>query len=115
VRARIPRGPGETEAGFTTAVIALARLHGWVVYHPLPLRTKAGEWRTGTQGDVGYPDLTCVRAGRLVVAELKVRTAVRPEQDIWLNRFAAVPGAEVFVWKPRDWPEIEATFAPAAG
>jgi hypothetical protein len=119
VRARAPRGPGvtETEAGFTTAVIALARLHGWVVNHQLPLRTARG-WATGTQGDVGFPDVIAVKGGRLIIAELKVKTAVRPEQDIWLNRFAAVPGAEVYVWRPVDWNRIVATFGeplPPAG
>lgn len=98
----------ETEAGFTTAVVGLAKLYGWLCFHPLPLRTARG-WATGTQGDIGYPDLTCVRGGRLVVAELKVKTAVRPEQAVWLDRFRSVPGAEVFVWKPADWPAIVAT------
>jgi hypothetical protein len=123
MKGRLPRGPGETEAGFTTAVIALARLHGWMVYHALPLRTKAGEWRTGTQGDVGFPDVIAVKAaggrvGRLVVAELKVKTAVTPQQDIWLNRFATVPGVEVYVWRPHQWNEILAVFGeplPPAG
>lgn len=100
----------ETEAGFTRAVVDLARLYGWLVNHQIPLRTKRG-WATGTQGDIGFPDIIAVRTGRLVVAELKVKTAVRPEQAAWLDRFRAVPGAEVFVWKPADWDTITAVLA----
>ena len=30
-----------------------------------------------------------------------------PEQERWLRGLAAA-GAEVYVWRPGDWPEIEA-------
>ena len=110
----------ETEAGFTRAVVELARAYGWLCWHPLPLRTGKGEWRTGTQGDVGYPDITAVRGGVMVVAELKSATGrVRPEQEAWLSRLAGVPGVVARTWRPKDWPAIEATFRgevlPAAG
>jgi hypothetical protein len=47
----------------------------------------------------------------VVFAELKVgRNPTTEAQDAWLSRLAAVPAAEVFVWRPADWPAIEATF-----
>lgn len=108
----------ETEAGFTKAVVDLATAFGWLVTHPLPLRSSKG-WRTGTQGHVGYVDITATKGGRLVLAELKVgRNKPTPEQRRWLDELALVPGATVRLWTPGDWPEIEATFTatrPAPG
>lgn len=105
-----PSAAKETEAGFTTAVVNLAKLYGWLVYHALPLRTARG-WATGTQGDPGLPDIVATKGGRVVFAELKVgRNPTTEAQDAWLSRLAAVPAAEVFVWRPADWPAIEATF-----
>lgn len=94
-------GAAETEAGFCRAVIALARLRGWMVFHPLPLRTARG-WATGTQGDAGYPDLTLARGGRVILAELKTdKGRLRPDQAAWLAAAGAV------VWRPSMWAEIE--------
>lgn len=98
----------ETEAGFLEAVIALARLRGWKCFHPRPARTAAG-WRTALQGDAGWPDLVLCRPPRLIIAELKTeRGRVTPEQDTWLQALALVPDVHVFVFRPHDWPAIEA-------
>lgn len=100
-----------TEAEFTRMVIQFAKLHGWRVAHFRPAMTKSGKWVTAVQGDgKGYPDLTLVRAGRLIFAELKVGRRNKPtaEQKVWLADFAEVPGVLAVVWRPEDWPEIEA-------
>lgn len=97
----------ESEAGFTKTVLRLAKIRGWKSAHFRPARTKDG-WRTAVSGDgVGYPDLTLIRDGRLVVAELKTEKAPkpRPDQQAWLDAFEAT-GACVFVWRPSDWPSI---------
>lgn len=117
-RAKLPHpapAAGEPETRFTTRVVDLARGNDWLAMHQIPLRTEKG-WATGVQGDTGFPDVIAVRANadgtaRVVVAELKVKTAVKPEQELWLAAFRGVPGVEVFVWRPIDWTEIEATFA----
>jgi hypothetical protein len=94
---------GETEAGFLRAVIDLARLHGWLVYHPLPLRTAKG-WATGTQGDAGFPDLTLAKGGRVILAELKTDAGKLTElQQRWVRASGAA------VWRPAMWAEIAAT------
>lgn len=100
--------PGPSEAEFTSQVLQLARLRGWRTLHLRPARTAHG-WRTAVQGDgAGWPDLVLVRGGRLVVAELKVgRGRLSPSQTDWLDAFRLVPGVEVHVWYPRDFPEIE--------
>jgi len=107
------RLPAITEAEFTRMVIQFAQLHGWRVAHFRPAQTKAGKWVTAVQGDgKGYPDLTIVRRGRLIFAELKVgRNPTTPEQEQWLADFAEVPGVLAVVWKPADWPAIEKELA----
>src|SRR5262245_40829737 len=98
-----------SEAAFQRQVIELARLCGWRVAHFRPARTARG-WRTPVQGDgKGFPDLLLVRGDVLAVAELKADDAWPPEADqaTWLAAFARV-GVQVFIWRPRHWPEIEA-------
>lgn len=96
----------ETESGFTRAVLELAKLHGWRSAHFRPAMTAKG-WRTPVQGDgAGFPDLVLVRGCRLIFAELKSATGkVKPEQTEWLLRLGGA-GAEVFIWRPKDWAEI---------
>lgn len=97
----------ETEAGFTRAVVEFARLHGWLVYHALPLRTARG-WATGTMGDAGLPDIVAAKGGRVILAELKTaRGRLTELQERWVREAGAV------VWRPSDWADIEATFAAA--
>jgi hypothetical protein len=58
-------------------------------------------------GDVGYPDLTLVRGGRMVFAELKAQDGrLSAEQTAWLDALKQTK-AEVYVWKPSDWPTIK--------
>lgn len=97
----------QSEADFTAQVLELARIRGWRRAHFRPARTAKG-WRTAVQGDgVGFPDLVLIRGSRLVVAELKTnRGRVRPEQSEWLAAFVTA-GAETYLWRPSDWPEIE--------
>lgn len=96
----------ETEAGFTTAVMQLAKLHGWRAVHFRPARTDKG-WRTAFQGDAGFPDCVLVRGPRLIFAELKsAKGRVAPEQTEWLLRLGGA-GAEAYIWRPADWETIQ--------
>ncbi|HJZ56769.1 MAG TPA: hypothetical protein VKE74_17510 [Gemmataceae bacterium] len=98
------------EAGFTQAVIQLARLHGWRCAHFRAARTVGG-WRTPVSGDVGFPDLVLARRERLVVAELKIgRGRPTDEQSAWLSAFTAA-GVQAFIWTPELWTEIEETLS----
>jgi hypothetical protein len=103
------------EASFQACVIETARLAGWRVVHFRRARTAHG-WKTPIAGDAtGWPDLTLVRPPRLVFAELKsARGKLRDEQSDWLAVLRLLPGAEVFVWRPDDWPEVVETLTGTA-
>jgi hypothetical protein len=96
-----------TEAEFLTQVLQLATLYRWRTAHFRPGRTATG-WRTALQGDAkGWPDVVFVRE-RIIFAELKrdSRAKATPEQQAWRAALTQA-GAEVYVWTPADWSEIE--------
>ena len=104
------RALAETEDDFQAAVIQLAELLGWMLYHVTNVR---GRLRSHTSS--GFPDLVLVRGLRCLFIELKTDSeSPSPEQDRWLSALLAVPGLEVDVWRPRDWPHIERTLGVAA-
>ena len=79
------------EDDLQAAVIDLARMLGWLVYHTHDSR----------HSGKGFPDLVMChpRSGALLFAELKSVTGrVTPEQDEWL-RALAVRGV-AFLWRP---------------
>ena len=118
-----------SEYGWQLEVVKAARDRGWRVWY-LPdwvYRLIARDFRTRRRADrdwpdKGFPDVWCVRGepdgrGRLLVAELKSATGrVEPEQRTWLKLLGAVPGVEVYVWKPGDWAQTLAVLdgQPAA-
>jgi hypothetical protein len=80
-----------TERALQSAVIELARMRGWLVYHTY----------LSARSEPGFPDLVLVheQSGALVFAELKSdRGKVTAAQDRWL-RALALRGA-AFVWRP---------------
>lgn len=91
-----------TERVWTRHVIQLAQALNWRVVHFRPARTTKG-WRTAVEGDgIGFPDVLCLRADRLVVAELKTeRGKPQQAQTDWLSAWQAA-GAETFIWRPSD-------------
>ena len=65
-----------SEKQFQQAVIDMARLHRWLVYHTHDSR----------RSDPGFPDLTLVRDGRLIFAELKTEKGKATyDQVFWLH------------------------------
>ena len=96
----------QNEASFQKMVIQYAELSGWRVYH---VTNVSGRLRATTSP--GFPDLVLVRGERMVFAELKTdRGKTTKAQDEWLSALRQTP-AEVFLWRPRDWDEIERTLA----
>jgi len=98
-----------SEAAFQQQVIDLAGLRGWLVAHFRVAQNSKGRWRTPVAGDgAGFPDLVLVR-DRVIFAELKSeRGRTTLQQREWLQALEAA-GVEVFVWRPRDWNEVERT------
>jgi hypothetical protein len=87
-----------TEAAFQKLVEQLARLMGWLCYHTHDSRRSAA----------GFPDLVLVRE-RIIFVELKSATGrLSAEQERWIARLQTA-GAVVYLWRPTDWREIEAT------
>jgi len=90
----------ETPEGVLLArVRTLAKAHAFETFHVFDSR----------KSDVGFPDLTLVKPGRLIFTELKSQQGkLTPEQTIWLDLLRhSVPGVEVYEWRPRDMPAIE--------
>jgi hypothetical protein len=85
------------EVDLQNAIIDAARHLGYLVFHP----------QISLRSTPGFPDLTIVhpRTGTLIFAELK-GTGRKPTaaQDVWLRALAGT-AAEVFLWRPQDWPD----------
>ena len=99
-----------SEKKLQTELIARAHELGWMVMHSrgVPIRRADGTTRHATpiSGDVGYPDLTLVRVGRVAFLELKSeRGNVTDEQAQWLGHLCNGP-VMVEDWRSRgDTPD----------
>ena len=69
-------------------------LHGWRHYHT----------HLAKHSPAGFPDVCAIRGNRLLFAELKrEKGKTTPAQDAWLadlRALPALPGIEVYVWRP---------------
>lgn len=98
-----------SEAQFQQTVQQYATARGWEWMHIQRAINERGRWRTPVSGNLGagWPDLVLVRDGRLVFVELKAdRGSVTGFQSHVLQVLGAIPKAEVYVWRPRQWDEI---------
>lgn len=93
-----------TEKDFMQAVIDLARLNHWLAYHVHDAR----------RSEPGFPDLVLCRAetdrypGQVMYVECKTAAGrVSAAQIRWLDALKSAR-VEVHVWRPADWPTIEA-------
>ncbi len=88
------------EQQFMNDVMEHAFLMGWrLIYHVPDSRRVTCP---------GFPDLVMVRAGRLLFLELKkVGGVVSLAQRAWLDALGEVPGVEVMVATPEEWPALE--------
>ena len=89
-----------SEKDFMQTVIDCAHRNHWAVYHTYDSRRSAS----------GYPDLTLAHEGRGVIfVEVKKEGGrLSANQCAWRDLLLA-SGQRWFLWKPSDWPEIEAT------
>jgi VRR-NUC domain len=98
-----------SEGQFLRAVLDFARKSGWRVSHFSDSRrqVRPGVF-VGDKDAAGFPDIVAVRE-RVIFIELKAaRGRIRPAQLEWLGALEEA-GAEVYCWRPADWPEIEHT------
>ena len=81
-------GAAMSEKDLQRHVVALARVLGYLVFHPWDSRRS--EW--------GFPDLTLARRGVVLFAELKSATGrLTPAQEAWA---AELPNWHL--WRPDD-------------
>jgi VRR-NUC domain-containing protein len=87
-----------TEKQFMAAVIEMAQMLGWLIYHT----------HNSRRSEAGFPDIVCVRRDRVLFVELKTEKGrLSEEQERWLSALG-LAGAAVHCWRPSDWPAIEA-------
>lgn len=105
------------ETPFQKNVVDYARLHGWRIHHSRKTRLtrRDGSVRhlTAIQGDAGFPDLVLARGvgDGVLFRELKSqRGSLDAGQKAWRDVLLAA-GANWALWRPSDWPEIEAELA----
>ncbi len=94
-----------TEKEWLSQVLQLARANNWLCYHT----------RDARRSDPGFPDLVMVRDGRLIFAELKTEKGRMSKAQInWAWELRQVAGLHVQVWRPSDWPQVEAALVAGA-
>ena len=86
-----------SESDFQKSIIQMAELHRWLVYHTHDSRRSAP----------GFPDLTMVRDGKLIFAELKTEKGNLTKAQAWWLAGLKQAHPHVYVWRPSDWSEIE--------
>lgn len=105
----MPTCSKRSESGFQAAVLAAAKMYGWMVHAERPAVNRRGKWSTPIQGDAGFPDLVLVhpKRHRVLVIELK-RAGERPTdgQNAWLSAFA-LAGVPAYWFSDNEWPELE--------
>ena len=85
---------GMPEESLQTAIVMLAKLTGWLVYHTFDSR----------RCTPGFPDLVMAKGGRILFVELKAEKGVtQPAQQEWLRVLGMNTGVEVHVWRPAQW------------
>lgn len=96
----------ETEQQLQDAIARFAQMHGWLVAHFRPARTRILEdgreiWATPLSYDGrGFPDLVLVR-DRVVAIEVKSRTG-KPttEQRLWLYQWHSATNGDAYLVNP---------------
>lgn len=105
-----------TEAEFQAQVVELAGICGWEHNHTRRTIGRGRKWVTATSR-TGWPDLTLWHpsGGGVLFVELKTDTGkVSADQQRTLTSLAS-SGAEVHVWRPRDWDTIVARLQAPRG
>ena len=97
-----------SERVFQDKVIQIAKMNGWLVFHPVHAQVRPGTWRSYGKG---FPDLVLAHKQRGVIfAELKTASGKLTHHQLeWLN--AIGPHAERYVWRPTDLDAIAARLA----
>jgi hypothetical protein len=97
--------PQVREDQFQTKILELCNWYRLLVYHTYDSR----------RSNPGFPDLVIVGKTRVIFAELKSTTGkVSMVQQEWHDKLNAA-GAEAYIWRPEDWPQVEQVISELAG
>lgn len=91
---------GEKETAWLLRVVEAARHHGWTVY--------GNQARNQRQHE---PSLVLMHGQRIALVFL--RTTARSDRQPPAAYLDKIPGVEVYIWTPKDWPAISTTLATA--
>lgn len=99
-----------TEADLQQQIVDLADMLGVTTMHVRKsIKGERGGWTTATSIK-GWPDLTLWSNGHHVrYREIKTDTGRLSADQMSVLGSLEAAGADVGVWRPRDWPEIEST------
>ena len=95
---------------FQDQVEQIAKMNGWLVFHPSPHMVRQGVWRSDGKG---FPDLVLAHRERgLIMAELKTADGkLTLDQVRWANHVS--PWVEHYVWRPAQLDMIAARLGRA--
>lgn len=102
----------QSERDWQAKVLQYAALRGWRAFHDnatnAPRRCSGcGAIRHLPRNAPGWPDLVLVRRPDVLFVELKSDAGkVDDDQQRWLDDLMAC-GQRVYVWRPRDWDDVQ--------
>ena len=87
-----------TEADFQKCVTDYVQAQGWKWHHCNSIMRCTGDRQEKRTSGVGFPDLTMVRGGEIVLAELKAEQGkVSRAQWDWIQEYP-----NIYLWRPSD-------------
>lgn len=89
----------ETEKGFQAAIIQLGKHCGWECYFVYDSR----------HSPPGWVDLVLIKPPRILFIENKTEKGRLSVKQVACLDLLCACGLTAKVWRPSDWPEIEAT------
>lgn len=107
-----PTAPKQSERDWQATVLQYAALRGWRAFHDnatnAPRRCSGcGAIRHLPRNAPGWPDLVLVRRPDVLFVELKSDAGkVDHDQQRWIDDLRAC-GQRVYVWRPRDWDDVQ--------
>jgi hypothetical protein len=102
----------QSERDWQATVLQYAALRGWRAFHDnatnAPRRCSGcGAIRHLPRNAPGWPDLVLVRRPDVLFVELKSDAGkVDHDQQRWIDDLRAC-GQRVYVWRPRDWDDVQ--------
>jgi hypothetical protein len=102
-----------SERLFQDAVVTMAKMQQWLVFHANKSSPRPGVWKTDGQG---FPDLvltsTATPSRGIIFVELKTNTGKLSPTQVVYGRALINAGVEYHVWRPTDMQAIAKRLGP---